>query len=195
MGIDLTELKRLREETSAPVSACKEALDEAGGNYDKARELIKKRGQEVVDKKSSRETKEGLLGSYVHSNGKMGAMVKVLCETDFVAKNEEFIAFVHDVALQVAATNPMFVSIDDVTDEALADEKARIEEEVAKEDKPEEVKAKIIEGKLNKFKTEISLMSLPLVKDADKTLGEALADITGKLGEKIEIGEFVRFEI
>ncbi|MBU1118463.1 elongation factor Ts [Patescibacteria group bacterium] len=195
MAIQLEEVKKLREITSAPITACKEALEEADGDFEKAQKLLRKRGAEVMDKKAGRESKEGWIGSYVHSNGKIGVLVKIYCETDFVARNDEFKAFVHDVAIQIAATGANYLNPEDVPDADIDEEKKGIMEAAKKEGKPEEVIEKIVDGKMNKMREERSLMLQPLVRDSEQTLKDLLTDITAKLGEKIEIGEFVRFEL
>lgn len=195
MSISLSDVKKLREMTSAPITSCKEALEEAAGDFKKAREIIKKKGQDVVLKKSSRDSKEGIVGSYIHANGKIGVLVKVYCETDFVARNEDFKKFVHEVALQIAAVDPKFVSPQDISEEALSAEKEEIMVKMRKENKPPEIMEKIVAGKIEKMKNELSLLTQPLVRDPETNLSGSLAEITAKLGEKIEIGEFIRFEI
>lgn len=192
---NLEELKKLRAETSASVSACKEALEEAAGDYNKAKEIIKRKGQEIAAKKAGRESAEGLVGTYVHSNGKMGVIVKVYCETDFVARSEDFKNFVHDVALQIAAASPKYIRLEDIPAEELAAEKAKIAAELEGVKKPAEIKEKIIAGKLKKISEEMTLMGKPLVKNPEQTLSDALAQLTVKLQEKIVISEFKRFEI
>jgi elongation factor Ts len=193
--MSLADIKKLRDETSAAIVDVKEALDEANGDLEEAKKILHKKGQKVVDKKAGRESNEGLVESYIHTNGKIGVLVKVMCETDFVARNEDFKAFAHDVAIQIAASAPKYISADEVPDEAVEEEKEIIVEQARKEGKPEEVIEKIVAGKVSKIKDEFSLLSQPLVKDPEKTVKELLTEVTAKLGEKIEIGEFVRYEL
>lgn len=193
--MNLADIKKLRDETSAAIIDVKNALQEANGDYDEAKKLLHKRGQKIVDKKAGRESNEGLVESYIHTNGKIGVLVKVMCETDFVARNEDFKAFAHDVAIQIAASAPRYVSAEEVPDEAVEEEKAVIVEQAEKEGKPADVIEKIVAGKVSKIKDELSLLSQPLVKDPEKTVKELLTEVTAKLGEKIEIGEFTRYEL
>ncbi len=195
MGASLSDIKKLREETSAAIIDVKKALDEANGDMGEAKKLLHKRGQKIVDKKAGRESNEGIVGSYVHTNGKVAVLVEVKCETDFVARNEEFKEFAHDIAMQIAASNPKVVSPDQVSETAVEEEKEIIIEKARAEGKPEEVIEKIVEGKVAKIKDELSLLAQPLIKDSEKTVQQLLTEITARLGEKIEIGEFTRYEL
>lgn len=195
MALDMKVIKQLREETSAPIGAIKEALDEANDDVDAARKILSKRGLKVADKKAGRESKEGIIDSYIHSNGKIGVLVKVMCETDFVARNEEFKTFAHDIALQIAASSPQYVNAEDVPEDVVKEAAEEIREASLKEGKPADVVDKIVEGKIAKIREEMSLMNQTLVKDSEKTVKDLLLETTARLGEKIEIGEFIRFEI
>lgn len=195
MGPSLSDIKKLREETSAAILDVKKALDEANGDMDEAKKLLHKRGQKIVDKKAGRESNEGIIGSYVHTNGKVAVLVEVKCETDFVALNEEFKEFAHDIAMQIAASNPHVISSDQVSDAVVEEEKEIIIEKARAEGKPEDIIEKIVEGKVAKIKDDLSLLAQPLIKDSEKTVHQLLTEMTARLGEKIEIGQFTRYEL
>ncbi len=189
-------VSELREQTGAGVVECKNALDEAGGDIEKAIEILRKKGEIKAAKKSAERTaKEGLVHAYVHANGKVGAMVLVSCETDFVARNEEFQAFVHDLAMQIAATNPLYLKPEDVPEEVIAKEKEMYLEELRGQEKPPAVVEKILVGKLEKYFEDICLLKQPFVKDEDITVEELINQKIAKIGEKIEVKKFVRLQI
>lgn len=194
MEIKAQQIAELRSKTGLPMMECKKALVEAGGDEAKAIELLKKRGALKAASKSERSTKSGLIESYIH-NGQIGVLLEVLTETDFVAKNEEFKQFVHDVALHIAASNPKYVKKEDVAKDELEKEKSDLIEQVKAEGKPEEIAKKIVEGRLGKFYAEICLLDQPFVKDQDVTIGELLTGKIAKIGENIVISRFVRFEL
>ncbi len=191
----LEDIKKLREETGAGVVDVKKVLDEADGNMDIARDLLRKRGQAKALKKADRETHEGIIGSYVHSNGKVAGMVKVLCETDFVARNEVFKDLARDLAMHVVASNPQVVSADDVSDTVIQKERAVWVEQLAAEGKPQEIIDTILAGKEKKFREENALLSQPFVKDPERTVSDVITEAIAKIGEKITVEEFVRFEL
>ena len=196
MAIDSKLVVQLRERTGAGIVECKNALDEADGDIEKAIEILRKKGEIKAAKKSAeRETKEGLIHAYVHANGKVGAMVEISCETDFVARTEEFQALVHDIAMQVAATNPLYVKPEDVPEEVVAKEKQMYLEELQGQEKPPAVVEKILEGKLEKYFEDVCLIRQPFVKDEDVTIEELINQKIAKIGEKIEVKRFVRFQI
>lgn len=196
MIIDPKLVAQLREQTGAGIVECKNALDEAGGDIEKATEILKKKGEIKAAKKSvERTTKEGLVHAYIHANGKVGAMVLVSCETDFVARNEEFQDLVHDVAMQVAATSPLYLKPEDIPEEVTAKEKEMYLEELRGAKKPPAVLEKILEGKLQKYYEDVCLLKQPFVKDEDITIEELINQKIAKIGEKIEVKKFVRFEI
>jgi len=188
-------IKEIREETGAGVVDIKKALDEAGGDKEAAKKILRQKGMEKAGKKKERSAKEGLVGYYVHSDNKQAAMVKVYCETDFVARNEEFQQLTRDIAMQVAAMNPIAISKEDVPTEIIAEQKEFWEKELAEDKKPDEIKQKILEGKENKLRSEKALMSQSFVKDPDKTIEILIKEKIAKLGENIEIGEFIKMEI
>jgi len=193
MKVDIDKIKELREKTSLSVMECKNALEKTNGDLEKALEYLKKRGFEMSEKKESRETKEGLIGSYVHINGKVGTLVEVNCESDFVSRNEEFKELVKNICLQITATSPKYIDRNSVPDE----EKNKIKDIVKEEfkDKKEEIIEKIIEGKLNDFYKENVLLDQIYIKDENITVNEYIKSKIAKLGENIKVKRFSRFEI
>ncbi len=191
----LEDIKKLREETGAGVVDVKKALDEAGGDMDAARDLLRKRGQAKALKKADRATSEGFIGVYVHSNGKMAGMVKLLCETDFVARNDEFQSLAKDLAMHVVASAPQVIAPEDVAEDAVAKERAIWEEQLASEGKPAEIMAKIMEGKEKKFREEQALLTQAFVKNPEQTVQDVITEAIAKIGEKITVGDFIRFDI
>src|SRR3989338_6935628 len=193
--ITAQQIKDLREKTGAGISDVKKALEDSGGDTAKAEAaLLRKMGGSAV-KRAGRETGAGLGDSYLHSNGKIGAMVELLCETDFVARNPAFRELAHDLAMQVAAMRPLYLSLDVAPSDVWNAEKSQVEEEVKKMGKPAQVAEQIIDGKLKAFFGAISLLEQPFVKDQDKTIKEVINEAIGKFGENIKVGKFVRFEI
>lgn len=194
MTIPVSCIASLRNKTGLPMMECKAALVEAGGDEDKAIEILKKKGFAKAAKKADRETKSGIIETYVH-DGKIGVLLEVLAETDFVAKNEDFKEFVHDVALHIAAMGPKYLAKENVPTEELEKEKANLIEQVKATGKPAEIAEKIVEGKLGKFYEEICLLDQKFIKDPDKTIGELLTALIAKIGENIIISRFARFEL
>ncbi len=195
MNIDAGLVKKLREACGAGIMDCKMALAEAQGDMDEAIKILRKKGMATADKKSSRATNEGMVEAYIHPGAKIGVLVEVNCETDFVARNEEFRAFVHDVAMHIAAASPLWVNREDVPEEALAGEREIYTAQAKTSGKPDSVIPKIVEGKLNKWYTEVVLMEQPFVKDPDKTIDELRRELVAKVGENIEIRRFARFRV
>lgn len=193
MAISVDLIKKLREKTNAPMMDCKKALLEANGDIKTAMEILKKRGQIVALKKAGRTAKEGVVESYIHSNNKIGVLLEVNCETDFVARNEEFRRFVKDVCMQIAASSPVYVSREEIPKSIIDREKEILKEQV--KGKPEKVAEKIIEGKLEKFYSEVSLMDQPFIKDDKLSIKDCLATLVGKIGENIVVRRFVRFQV
>jgi elongation factor Ts len=190
-----TEVRNLREKTGAGMMDCKKALLECGGDLEKAIDFLRKKGIASADKKAGRETKQGSVVSYIHGGGKIGVLVEVNCETDFVARNEAFQAFCKDVAMQVAAANPRFVNRTEVPENVLARERAVFMDQARESGKPEAVLGKIVDGKIDKFFQEICLMEQVFVKNPDTTIEAYLKDVIAKIGENIVINRFVRFEL
>ncbi len=194
MAVNVDLIKKLREKTNAPMMDCKKALVEANGDMKTAMEILKKRGQIVALKKAGRTAKEGVIESYIHSNNKIGVLLEVNCETDFVSRNEEFRRFVKDVCMQVAASSPAYVLREEVPKSIIEREKEILKEQV-KGKKPPKVMDKIIEGKLEKFYSEVCLMDQPFIKDDKITIKEYLGTLIGKIGENIVVRRFVRFQV
>ena len=186
-------IKILREKTSAGVVDCKKALKEAAGDIEKAIEILRKKGIKLASEKSSRTTKEGYVDSYIHMNGKIGVLLEVNCETDFVARNEEFRMFVKDIAMQVAAAKPRYVKREDVPEDVLAKEKEILAAPI--KNKPKDVIDKILTGKLESFYAENCLMDQPFVKDQKVRISELLQSLIAKIGENIVIRRFVRYQL
>jgi elongation factor Ts len=193
--VTIDQVKQLREETGVSVSEVKKALEEAKGDAEKARELLRMWGKKVFDKKTSRETKSGLIEAYVHQNAKTGVLLDIRCETDFVANSPDFRNLAHEICLQIVAMKPLFVNDIEIPVEFLDGETKIYTEQVAGSGKPEKIVQQIIEGKLAKYKQEISLLSQPWVKDDTKTIKNLIEDVVAKVGENIEIKKFSRYEI
>jgi elongation factor Ts len=193
MAITTDLIKKLREKTNAPMMDCKKALEESSGDMEIAVDILRKKGQVVALKKAGRCAKEGVVGSYIHSNSKLGVLLEVNCETDFVARNEDFKQFVKDVSMQVAATSPSYVSREEVPAHILEREKNVLKESV--KNKPENVVEKIVQGKLEKFYSEVCLLDQPFVKNDKITIKEYLNELIGKIGENILVRRFVRFQV
>jgi elongation factor Ts len=193
----IEKIKQLREETAAGMMDVKRALEASGGDVEGARRVLKERGQALAAKKSSREATEGLIDAYVHFNGRVGVLVEVNCETDFVARTSEFKEFVHNVALQVASANPqpLAVAPEDIPAEDLDEERQIVEKQVAQMGKPEEISRRITEGRINKWISERALLTQPYVKEPDKTVGDLLQETVQKVGENVVVRRFVRYEL
>lgn len=191
----INKIKQLREETDVSIIECKQAIEEANGDLTKAKEILRKKGKELAGKKISRETKEGIIESYIHSNKKIGVMIEVHCESDFAAQSQDFQKLAHEICLQIAATNPLFLDEKDILEEFLDKEKRIYQEQFKKLGKPQKVITQIIEGKLKKYKESISLLSQPWIKDETKTIKDLINEYITKLGENIVIKRFIRYEI
>ncbi len=193
MEINPQLVKQLREKTNAGMMDCKRALAEAGGDLEKAEAALRTKGIASAGKKSSRATKEGIVASYIHLQGKVGVLVEVSCETDFVAKNEIFRDFVKDITLHIAAAHPLYVSREEVPEKTLASERAIYEGQV--KGKPEHVIAKIVEGKLDKFYSSVCLLEQGFIKNPDQTINELVATKIAELGENMVIRRFTRYSV
>ena len=193
--ITAQEVKNLRDRTGASMMGCKKALEESLGDIEKAIKNLQKGGSKVADKKCGRDMAEGFIGSYIHSNGKIGVLVEISCETDFVAKGDEFMELAHNLAMHIAASSPRYVSYDEIDPADVENKKKEIEEEVKKENKPREIMEKIVEGKVKKYFDEICLLNQPFVKDTDMTVEELITEKIAKTGENIKVKKFVRFEM
>ena len=195
MGITASDVKELRERTSAGMLDCKKALEENGGDFDKAIEWLRAKGLSKAAKKAGRVAAEGMVSSYIHAGGRIGVLVEVNSETDFVARNEEFQEFVRDIAMHIAAANPQFVSTEEISDDAKQSEREVLIAKAKEEGKKDEIIDKIVEGQLKKWASEICLLEQKFVKDPDKSISQYLADKVAKIGENIVIRRFVRFEL
>lgn len=194
MAITAAMVKELREKSGAGMMDCKKALTETNGDMDKAVDFLREKGLASVAKKSSRIASEGIVESYVHG-GRIGVLVEVNSETDFVAKNEEFQNFVKDIAMQIAAVAPKYVSREEVPAEEVEHEKNVLTEQARGENKPEHIIEKMVQGRLEKFYEEICLLDQDFIKDSDKKIRDILNDLIAKIGENIKIRRFVRYEV
>jgi elongation factor Ts len=193
--VSASMVKELREKTGAGMMDCKKALAETAGDFQKALDYLRQKGLATAAKRAGRVASEGRVGSYIHAGGKIGVMVEVNCETDFVAKTDDFQAFAKDVAMHIAASNPSYVRREEVTAEVLEREKEIYRAQARDAKKPEKVMEKIVEGKLEKFYSEVCLLEQAFVKDPDITIQDLLNGLIGKLGEKIEIRRFTRYQV
>ncbi|MGD2135668.1 MAG: translation elongation factor Ts [Gemmatimonadales bacterium] len=193
--ISAKDVSALRQRTGAGMMDCKKALQETGGDLDKAVDLLRKKGIARAEQRSGRAAQEGQIGSYVHFNGKVGVLVEVNCETDFVARTDDFQNLVRDLALHIASAKPLAVTPDELPEEIVEKERSIFEAQVAESGKPEHVRPKIVEGKLRKFYEEHVLLQQAFVKDDKKTVGDLVKEVSGKLGENVIVRRFVRFEL
>jgi len=185
----------LRARTGAGMMDCKKALEEAGGDLEKAVDILRKKGAAKADKRAGREASEGWIGSYIHFDGSVGVLVELNCETDFVARTDDFQALAKEVAVHIAATNPLAVRIEDLPADVVARERTVYESQVAEQKKPENIRAKIVDGMMRKFYEERVLLEQKFVKDDKRTVGELVKELSGKTGEKVEVRRFARFEL
>lgn len=192
---NLDLLKQLRQETGVSFAECKQALEESGGDLNKAKEILRKKGQKIAELKSQRQTQQGIIEAYIHPNKKVGVLLDLRCESDFVARSKEFQELAHELTLQIAAMKPMYIRPEDIPEEFLAGEKKIYQEQLAGSGKPQKIIDQIVEGKIQKYKEEISLLSQPWIRDETKTIKELINDYIAKIGENIVIKEFVRYEI
>jgi len=195
MDISAEQVKKLRAMTNAGVMDCKVALQEAEGDLEKAIEVLKKKGLAAAARKADRATTEGLIGSYVHAGGKIGVLVEVNCETDFVARTEEFQTLVKDIAMHIAASNPQYFRREDIPAEVLNKEREIYRAQLAGSGKPEKVIEKIVDGKMEKYFAEVCLYEQPFIKDTDKTVRDLINEHIAKFGENITVRRFVRFHL
>ena len=193
--ISAQQIKELRERTGAGISDVKKALEDAKGDMARARELIERKLGGTAEKKAGREIKAGLVEAYIHSNGRIGALVELGCETDFVARNPGFKELAHDIALHIAAMRPLYLALDAVSKDAWQVEKERFEEEARALGKPQNIVEQIVDGKLKSYFGALALLEQPFVKDQDKTVGTIIKEAIGKFGENIKVGRFARLEI
>lgn len=195
MAISAEDVKKLREMTGAGIMDCKQALAETTGNIEKAIEYLRKKGIAKAEKKASRETKDGLIQSYIHPGSKLGVLVEANCETDFVAKTDQFKQFVHDIAMQIAATNPMAIRREELPPAVVAKEMNIYKTQAQNQNQPEHITEKIAQNKMEKFYQEVCLLEQSFIKDPNKTIEGLLKELISKIGENITIRRFARFQL
>ncbi len=193
--IDAKQVKELREKSGAPMGDCLKALQEAAGDMENAFVVLRKRGMASAAKKASRTTNEGAVGTYIHAGGKVGVLLELNCESDFVARTDDFQELLRDVAMHIAATDPRFVSREDVTEADIEREKEIYRAQAAASGKPANIIEKMLEGKLGKFYEEFCLLDQPFIKDQAQTIAQIIATKVGKLGENISVRRFARFKV
>jgi elongation factor Ts len=195
VNISAAQVKELRDKTGAPMMDCKQALAEAKGDLEQAILVLRKKGMASASKKATRVTTEGSVANYIHAGGKIGVLVEVNCESDFVARTDDFKSLVHDVAMHIAASDPKFIRKEDVTPEAFEREKEVYRAQAAATGKPPQVVEKIVEGKMSKFYEEVCLYEQPFIKEQTITVAQLIASKIGKLGENISVRRFARFKV
>lgn len=193
--IDMKLIQELRDRTGLGMMSCKKALEESGGDIEQAVELLRKKGAAVAAKRSGKDTAEGIVYAYIHPGDRVGVMLEINCETDFVARNENVKQFAKDIGMHIAALKPLYLSPEDVDSKFLEHEKEIFKEQLADSGKPEQVLAKIIEGKVNKLYTDICLLKQPFVKNDQFTVEQVLQELIAKTGENIRIRRFARFDV
>ncbi|HEV3051365.1 MAG TPA: translation elongation factor Ts [Longimicrobium sp.] len=195
IAISAQAVKELRERTGAGMMECKSALTEAGGDMEAAIDLLRARGAAKAAKRAEREAREGAIGSYIHMGGKIGVLVEVNCETDFVARNDAFQALVRDIAMHVAAANPVAIRREDFPADLVERERSVYREQMRESGKPEHIWDKIVDGKIEKFYADQALLEQPFVKNPDQTVGQLITEVSAKTGEKIDVRRFTRFAL
>jgi len=195
MAISASEVKKLRDKTGAGMMACKRALEESDGDVEKAIEVLRKQGMAKAEKRAGREANEGVITSYIHPGGRIGVLLELNCETDFVAKTDDFQTLSDNIAMQVAAMSPIAVDRDGVDETLVEKEKAIYKEQALQEGKPEHIVEKIVDGRIDKFFSEVTLLEQPFIKDTDKSVEQLISEAVSKLGENITVNRFVRYEL
>ena len=188
-------LKKLREQTGISMQECKKALDEAAGDIEQAKKILREKGQQMIKDRSDKPASSGIVDTYIHANGKIGVLLQLLCESDFVAKSSDFRMLAHDICLQIASSKPLFVKASDIDSDFLDGERKIYQKQFADSGKPEKIVSQIIEGKIKKYTDEVCLLSQVFVKNSDKTIQGLIDDVRAKVGERVEVGKFARFEI
>lgn len=195
MTVTAAMVKELREKSGAGMMDCKNALVETGGDIEKAIEYLREKGLAAAQKKSSRIAAEGIVESYIHLGGRIGVLVEVNCETDFVAKTDEFKMLVRDIAMQIAASNPTYIRVEDVDPEEIAKEKEILKAQALNEGKPEKIVDKMVEGRIKRYYEEICLLEQPFVKDPAKTVNQMINEAISEIGENIQVRRFTRYQM
>jgi len=193
--VPIDDVQKLRKQTFAPVMECKKALEEAKGDFSKAIEILKKKGELRAEKKQDNDTKCGIIEAYIHSNNQLGTLVELRCETSFVANNPDFKKLAYDLAMHITALNPQYVSSKEIPKEIIEEKKKEYQEEFKKSNKPPEIVKKIVEGKLEKEFQEVCLNKQAFIKDETKSIDQLIQEAIAKFGENIEVGRFIRFKI
>ncbi len=195
MAITAAQVKELRDRTGAGMMDCKKALEETGGDMEAAIDLLRSRGAAKAAKREDKSANEGIIGTYVHHSGKVGVMVELNCETDFVANTDDFKGLASDLAMHIAAARPIAVSTESIPAEEIERERGVYAAQVEEEGKPENIREKIVEGKLGKWFKDVALLEQPFVKNPEQTIGDLVTEVSAKTGEKIEVAQFARFSI
>ncbi len=195
MEITLDMVKELRERTGAGILDCKQALEAAQGDLQKATDFLRKRGIDFAAKKAERVVQEGIIDAYVHSGERLGAMIELNCETDFVARTEEFRRLAHDIAMQVAATDPKYISPEDIPEEMLEAKREALRQEMRSQGKPEHLLDRIVQGMMKRYYEEVCLLCQPFIKDDTRSVRDVITDKVAQLGENIVVSHFARFEL
>lgn len=193
--ISASMVKELRERTGAGMMDCKKALSETGGDMEKAIEFLREKGLAAAAKKAGRVAAEGIVEAYIHGAGRIGVLVEINCETDFVAKNQDFRNLARDIAMQIAAAKPEFVRREEVSQDIIEKEKEILRAQALNEGKPEKIVEKMVEGRIEKYYKEVCLLEQPFIKDGDKTVQQVINEIISKIGEKIDVRRFTRYEM
>ncbi len=195
MAITASDVNELRQKTGVGMMDCKKALTEANGDMDKAIEILREKGMAAAAKKAGRIAAEGIVDSYIHMGGKVGVLLEVNCETDFVARGDHFKSLVHDIALQIAASKPEYITKEEVPESVLEEEKKILKIQAMNEGKPEAIAEKMVQGRIKKYYEDFCLLEQPFVKDPSKTIGQMITEAIAAIGEKITVRRFVRFEM
>ena len=195
MSISAKDVKALRDRTGAGMMDCKKALTETSGDIEAAIDLLRARGAAKAAKRAEKSANEGIIGSYVHFDNRTAVIVELNCETDFVAKTDDFKGLAKEIALHIASQAPLSISTEDIPEDVVERERKVYEEQVKEQGKPDNIATKIVDGKLNKFFKESALLAQPFVKNPDQTVGEMITEISAKTGEKIEVARFMRFKV
>lgn len=188
-------LKQLREETGISIMECKKALEEAGGDLKRSKEILREKGKESIKGREGRGVQKGIIAAYIHAGEKVGVLLQLNCESDFVAKSDDFKKLAHEICLHIAAANPLFVQSEDIPTEVLEQERKIAQKQFAESGKPQAIMDKIIDGRLKKYQQEVSLLNQAWVKDPSKTIQDLIVEVRAKLGENIVVGKFVRYEV
>jgi len=191
----IEKVRELREQTGVSLIECKKALEKSKGDLERAKEILREKGKEILKEREGKSSQQGIVACYIHPGDKIGVLLQLSCETDFVARNEEFKKLAHEICLQIAAMRPLFVKKEDIPEEFLDGERKIYQKQFENCGKPQKVIDQIVEGKLEKYKKEVSLLSQPWIKDPQKTIEDLIKEVAAKLGEKIEIQKFARYEI